>query len=177
MIEKNEIKSISVQGLKNLMDRNGDAQLVDVREAPEYEGEHLVSFLNMPLSTLGEECHDLKKDSPVYLLCRTGNRALQAARQLKSRGAEQVCIVEGGLEGWKREGYSIQKGKASVWSLERQVRFSAGLLVLLGIVLGWLVHKAFLGISIFVAGGLVFSALTDTCGMGLLLAKMPWNRR
>ena len=177
MPDKSEMESISVQELKNLIERNNNVQLVDVREVPEYEGEHLLSFSNIPLLTLGKECQRLKKDSPVYLLCQTGNRALQAARQLKFRGIEQVCVVEGGLEEWKREGYPLQKGERRVWMLERQVRFSAGLLVLLGIFFGWLIHKAFLGVSIFVAAGLVFSAITDTCGMGMLLAKMPWNRR
>ena len=65
---------------------------------------------------------------------------------------------------------------AKVISLERQVRIAAGLLVLVAVTLGWLVHPAFLGLAAFVGAGLVFAGVTDTCGMGLLLARMPWNR-
>ncbi len=61
-------------------------------------------------------------------------------------------------------------------SLERQVRIAAGSLVLTGILFGWLVHPAFFGLSAFVGAGLVFAGVTDTCGMGMLLSKMPWNQ-
>ena len=49
-------------------------------------------------------------------------------------------------------------------------------LVLAGLLLGWLVHPAFLGLSAFVGAGLVFAGITDTCGMGMMLARMPWNQ-
>ena len=61
-------------------------------------------------------------------------------------------------------------------SLERQVRIAAGTLVVLGTVLGLTVHPGFIGLSAFVGAGLIFAGVTDTCGMGLLLARMPWNR-
>ena len=72
-------------------------------------------------------------------------------------------------------GLPVVRGKKAI-SLERQVRIAAGLLVLLGAVLGWLVHPAFVGLSAFVGAGLVFAGVTDTCGMGMLLARMPWNQ-
>jgi hypothetical protein len=72
-------------------------------------------------------------------------------------------------------GLPLVRGKKAI-SLERQVRITAGTLVLLGTVLGWLVHPAFIGLSAFVGGGLVFAGITDTCGMGMILAVMPWNQ-
>jgi hypothetical protein len=72
-------------------------------------------------------------------------------------------------------GLPVVRGKKAI-SLERQVRIAAGLLVLLGALLGWLVHPALVGLSAFVGAGLVFAGVTDTCGMGLLLARMPWNQ-
>jgi predicted branched-subunit amino acid permease len=62
-------------------------------------------------------------------------------------------------------------------SLERQVRITAGSLVFIGVALGWFVHRGFYGLSAFVGAGLVFAGITDFCGMGLLLARMPWNKR
>jgi len=53
---------------------------------------------------------------------------------------------------------------------------AAGALVLLGVLLGAFVHAGFLALSAFVGAGLVFAGVTDWCGMGLLLAKMPWNQ-
>ncbi len=68
----------------------------------------------------------------------------------------------------------IMRGKKAI-SLERQVRIAAGSLVLLGVALAYFVHPYLIGLSAFVGAGLVFAGVTDTCGMGMMLAKMPWN--
>jgi rhodanese-related sulfurtransferase len=86
-------------------------------------------------------------------------------------------VVEGGTEAWIAAGLPVDRGTVTAISLERQVRIAAGALVLLGVLLGWLVHPAFFGLSGFVGAGLVFAGITDFCGMGLLLARMPWNNR
>ena len=83
--------------------------------------------------------------------------------------------VEGGTLAWAEAGLPVVRGKRAI-SLERQVRIAAGSLVLLGAILGWMVHPVFVGVSAFIGAGLVFAGITDTCGMGLLLARMPWNR-
>jgi hypothetical protein len=56
------------------------------------------------------------------------------------------------------------------------VRIGAGALVLTGVILGFLLNPAFFALSGFIGAGLVFAGVTDWCGMGLLLAKAPWNR-
>ena len=90
-------------------------------------------------------------------------------------GFSNVVNVEGGTQAWDGAGLPVIRGKKSM-SLERQVRIAAGFLVVLGTILGWLVHPGFYGISAFVGAGLVFAGITDTCGMGMVLAKMPWNQ-
>jgi hypothetical protein len=60
--------------------------------------------------------------------------------------------------------------------MERQVRLTAGSVVLLGLLLGLVLHPALQLLSAGIAGGLVFSALTNTCGMAAMLAKLPHNR-
>ena len=85
-------------------------------------------------------------------------------------------MLEGGVTAWEQAGLPVKRGK-TVLSLERQVRVAAGLLVLTGVVLGFLVHPAFFGLAAFVGAGLTFAGLTDWCGMAMLLAKMPWNQR
>ncbi|MEM8954508.1 MAG: DUF2892 domain-containing protein, partial [Verrucomicrobiota bacterium] len=85
-------------------------------------------------------------------------------------------LVEGGLAAWEVAGVPVIRGKRKVISLERQVRVAAGFLVLVGVLLGTLVNPAWLILSGFVGVGFVFAGITDTCGMGMLLAKLPWNR-
>ena len=83
--------------------------------------------------------------------------------------------IEGGTMACGEPGLSVVHGKKAI-SLERQVRIAAGLLVLLGALLGWFVDPAFIGLSAFVGAGLVFAGITDNCGMGMVLARMPWNQ-
>ena len=85
-----------------------------------------------------------------------------------------VC-VDGGTEAWEQAGLPVVRGRGVI-ALDRQVRIAAGLLVLLGVGLSLLVHPAFVAVSAFVGAGLVFAGITDTCGMAMLLAKMPWNQ-
>lgn len=83
--------------------------------------------------------------------------------------------VEGGTQAWNQAGLPVVRGKKAI-SLERQVRIAAGLLVVTGSVLGCFVSPHWIGLSAFVGAGLTFAGITDTCGMGMLLARMPWNQ-
>ncbi len=154
------------------------AQLLDVREKPEHAAERVEGFALYPLSGLSERSvGSLDKSQPTYTLCRSGNRACLAAEKLEKFGFKDVRVIEGGLGAWASAGKPVIKGLTKIWSLERQVRFVAGLLVGVGIALSYAVDPYWIGLSAFVAAGLIFSAVTDTCGMGMLLAKMPCNQR
>ena len=98
-----------------------------------------------------------------------------ACEKFVAAGYENVVNVEGGTQAWEAAGFPVKRGKKTV-SLERQVRILAGALVLLGALLAWFVHPAFVLLSGFIGTGLVFAGVTDTCGMAMALAKMPWNR-
>jgi len=171
------MKKISVTQFENELKTGGGAQCLDVREAPEYAQTHLENFNLCPLSDLSEKSTaTLDRSKATYLLCRSGNRACQAADRLEKMGFSDLRVIEGGISAFEAAGKPLVKGMSQIWSLERQVRFAAGSLVLLGIVLAWAVHPWGIYLSLFVAAGLVFSSVTDTCGMGMLLARMPWNR-
>ena len=158
------------------LDREAGSQLVDVREFSEYESERIRGTTLVPLSTLEQNLALIDRDRPVYLVCRSGKRATQAAERLAGQGFIDLRVIEGGLQGWVRAGLPIERGTGRVWSLERQVRFVAGLFVLTGILLT-LISPWFVLLSAFVGAGLTFSAITDTCGMGMMLARMPWNQK
>jgi rhodanese-related sulfurtransferase len=152
--------------------------LIDVRTPVEYREVHAALARNVPLDRLDPEefmrSRTALPEEPLYVICRSGSRGERACEKLIAAGCPNVVNVEGGTLAWAECGLPVVRGQKAI-SLERQVRIAAGLLVLLGAVLGWLSHPAFTGLSAFVGAGLVFSGVTDTCGMGLLLARMPWN--
>ncbi len=156
-----------------------DREVIDVRTPVEFREVHVDGARNVPLDTLTPDtCRHLESGKPgstLYLICKTGARAKQAAARLEGVGVEDVCLVEGGIDAWVEAGLDVERGKKAV-SLERQVRIAAGTLVLLGSVLAFLVHPYFVAIPAFVGAGLIFAGVTDTCGMGMLLARMPWNK-
>jgi rhodanese-related sulfurtransferase len=153
--------------------------LIDVRTPAEYREIHAEPARLVPLDSLDPDAvmrdRSGVEGDPLYTICRSGGRGRQAAEKFLAAGYTNVVNVEGGTLAWERAGLPVVRGKKSM-SLERQVRIAAGSLVVLGTVLEEFVHPAFLGVPAFVGSGLIFAGVTDTCGMGMLLARMPWNR-
>ena len=169
--------TISVQRLGEL-ERHGEVDLIDVRTPVEYRATHAAPARNVPLDSLDPDrvmqARNGNADKPLYVICQSGARSAKACERFLTAGHTNVVSVEGGTTAWDRAGLPVVRGKKAV-SLERQVRIVAGFLVLLGSVLSvWNIYFALL--SGFVGAGLMFAGITDTCGMAMLLAKMPWNR-
>jgi rhodanese-related sulfurtransferase len=169
------MKTITPHQLHERRKQEGNLQVIDVRTPAEHAEIHVQGVQLIPLDRLNQV--PLIKDQPVYLLCRSGSRAKQAAEQLERSGYAECVVVEGGTMAWAEAGLPVNRGTQRVISLERQVRIAAGSLVLIGIILGIWVHPGFQGLSAFVGAGLVFAGITDWCGMGMLIARMPWNQR
>lgn len=170
------IRQATVHEMNELLADGGECQVIDVREFSEFNSERIADAQLMPLSNFEKHADEIDHSKPVYLMCRSGNRAKQAAEKLAKKGFTDIHVVEGGMLAWTGANLPVVKGQSKVWSLERQVRFAAGLLVLTGVVLGTFVTAYLYLLSAFVGAGLVFSAVTDTCGMGMILARMPWNK-
>jgi rhodanese-related sulfurtransferase len=153
----------TVLGLREQME-NGELHLVDVREQIEFAGGRVSGASSLPLGELEERHAELDHNKPIYVMCR-------------ALGFTNVINVAGGIEAWKKKELPLEKDDHAPWSIDRQVRFTAGLLVLVGVLLSIFVHPYFIALSGIVGFGLAFTATIDWCGMGLLLAKMPWNRR
>lgn len=152
------------------------ASVIDVRTGLEFEAEHVPGSRLVPLHELAARADEVRATpAPRFLLCRTGARAEDARRTLDGLGIGGLTVIEGGLEALRAAGLATERGRARL-SLERQVRIAAGALALLGAGLGFAVHPAFHALSGFIGAGLVFAGVTDWCGMGLLLARAPWNR-
>jgi rhodanese-related sulfurtransferase len=170
---------ISPVGLNELLNEGTHVELLDVRTPVEYREVHVDFARNVPLDQLDPtaviQARNGSQDEPLYVVCRTGSRGEKACEKFRQAGFTNVINVDGGTLACEQAGLPLVRGKKTI-SLERQVRIAAGSLVLLGAVLSWLVHPAFIGLSAFVGAGLIFAGITDTCGMGMMLARMPWNR-
>lgn len=173
------VSTISAQALAELRKEGAPVTLIDVRTPIEYQEVHVAEATNIPLDRLDPaavmQSRNGSKDDPLYLICRSGSRGRQACEKFLAAGFTNIVNVEGGTLACVESGLPVVRGR-KMMSLERQVRIAAGSLLVLGAALGWLVHPAFIGLSAFVGAGLVFAGITDTCGMGMMLAKMPWNR-
>ena len=160
-----------------------DRFMIDVRSRAEFDSGHVQGARCYPLGDIEPQRleQDLRQQGwqsgqPVYILCQAGQRAQKAAELLSTHTTLNVVAVEGGTVACASAGIPMQQGTRRVISLERQVRIAAGSLVLIGAILGTWVAPAFYGLSAFVGAGLVFAGISDTCAMGMLLARMPWNR-
>ena len=162
--------------MNELLDGGGECQVIDVREFSEFNSERIADAQLMPLSNFEKHADEIDHTKPVYLMCRSGNRAKNAAEKLASKGFTDIHVIEGGMVAWAGANLPVVKGESKVWSLERQVRFAAGMIVLSGVLLSVFVSPYLLLILAIVGAGLMFSAATDTCAMGMALAKMPWNK-
>ena len=155
--------------------------IIDVRTPGEYAGGHIPGALNIPLDQIERALPDIRdaaERGDVLVVCASGARSENACRTLAANGVHTATLA-GGTGAWAAHGQDLHRPQGSVkatWGMERQVRLTAGSVVLLGLALGEFVHPAFRLLSAGVAAGLVFSAVTNTCGMAAMLAKLPHNR-
>ncbi|MCH5377219.1 MAG: rhodanese-like domain-containing protein [Planctomycetes bacterium] len=171
-------QNITAKELQQKREEGETIDLIDVRTPIEFREIHVDYACNEPLDRLNPvaimERHG-DQSKPLYVMCRTGNRAKQAIEKFHQAGYENVINVEGGVQQWDADQLPVIRGKKAI-SLERQVRIAAGSLVFTGAMLGYFVNPLWIFLSAFVGAGLVFAGVTDTCGMGMMLAKMPWNQ-
>lgn len=149
--------------------------LVDVRSSSEFASGHIPGAVNIPLDQIEARVDDLSRDFSIILICQSGTRARMAAALLEPC-RPKIAVLEGGTKAWIGSGLPAVVSVRTRWSLERQVRLGAGLLVLTATVLALTVNPLWLLLSAFVGLGLSFAGLTDICAMGMILEKMPWNR-
>lgn len=174
--QRDRLKTIDPSSLNTLLSQQA-VTLVDVREPSEHAGEKIPGSILVPLSKFDPNRVPFDANKTTVLYCRTGNRSAQAAQKLFAAGMNEVTHLEGGLLAWAQAGYPTEVNKNAPISLMRQVQIVAGSLVVIGTVLGAFGSPWFLLLTGFVGSGLVFAGITDTCALGILLAKMPWNQR
>lgn len=162
--------------LRELIDSGRAPRLLDVRTPAEFETVHIPGAYNVPLDLLKEHREELRNhlDEDVVLICRSGARATQAEQALAGVGLPNLKVLNGGMLAWQAANAPTKQG-APRWDLERQVRLVAGSIVLAS-VLGSVFVPGLKWVAGFIGAGLTFAALTNTCAMGMMLSKLPYNR-
>ena len=152
-------------------------RVLDVRTPAEFETQHIAGAYNVPLDTLAEHSTEIRANvtEPVVLVCRSGQRARKAEDALRASGMANLHVLDGGMSAWTAAGQPVREG-APRMSLERQVRIAAGALAATGGLLALLVNPMFALAPALVGSGLVFAGITDTCTLGMLLGRLPYNR-
>jgi rhodanese-related sulfurtransferase len=168
---------LSPAGLANLLTQHPETRILDVRTPGEFESQHIAGAYNVPLDTLGEHGAEIRASicDPIVLVCRSGQRARKAEEALIATGMTNLHVLDGGMTAWVADHQPVHEGTPRM-SLERQVRIAAGAIAATGGFLALFVSPSFAVLSAAVGSGLVFAGLTDTCMMGMLLAKLPHNR-
>jgi rhodanese-related sulfurtransferase len=176
MSAKRTVQSITPAVLRKLTEEGRAPRLLDVRTPAEFRTSHIPGSYNVPLHTLREHRAELRShlDEDIVLVCRSGARASQAEQALAEVGLPNLRVLDGGMNAWEAASAPVKRGPER-WDMERQVRLVAGSIVLTTGLIGILVPGAHL-IGTAVGAGLTYAALSNSCAMGVLLSKLPYNR-
>lgn len=154
-------------------------RMLDVRTPGEFSDGHVTGARNIPLDELDPiEVERLRGEdgAPLYLLCQFGGRATRAMQRLEAAGVQGCVLVEGGMQAWVDAGFPVEHGSVRVIPLMRQVQLVIGVVSGTGAALALTVHPGFAVLPLVTGIGLTIAGASGTCGLALLLARMPWNR-
>lgn len=152
----------------------GVRQIIDVRSPSEFATGHIPGAINVPLDQIESRIRDLDSEASIVLVCQMGKRARMAAALLDPCRLS-ITVLDGGTDAWIKAGLPVVANSKTRWSLERQVRFGAGVMVLTGATLAFTLNPHWLFLCAFIGLGLMFAGATDICPMAELLIRMPWN--
>ncbi|MEK9151479.1 MAG: rhodanese-like domain-containing protein [Patescibacteria group bacterium] len=176
------MKEISVQELREVLEHGGqdNVLVIDVRTPAEHRSGRIPQVVNMPLDEIEKHADELRAYDAVYVHCKSGGRSGRACQKLGALGLENLTNVRGGIGEWERAGFEVSHDSSDSSGcrvpIMQQMLLTAGLLILSGFALAWLVHPYFLVMPLVVGAGLTFAGVTGKCSMVFALSKMPWNR-
>ncbi len=168
--------TIDCADLRRLITDDPNVRILDVRSSGEFDAVHIPGSYSVPLDTLQEHASDLADvEHAVVLVCKSGARSGQAHANLSGAGKQRLHLLAGGIDAWEATGGDVVHGETDKWALDRQVRLVAGSISLAALLTSIAVPKAKWAAG-GIAAGLTFSALSNTCAMGNLLLKLPYNK-
>ena len=111
MLRLYRIGSVDAAAAVNLINRQ-EARVLDVREEREWQQGHIPDAVHVPLGQLGTRMGELEAykgaDTPLVVVCRSGNRSAMAAVRLRKAGFESVYNLEGGTMAWQQAGMPLE---------------------------------------------------------------------
>lgn len=171
------IKSVDAKTAKEWLSKN-EAIIVDVREPGEYAAIHIAGAKLIPIGTINNEKLPELNNKKLIIHCHLGRRGETACEKLLLGNSNlDIYNLEGGITAWEKAGFDVEKTGRKFLSIERQVQMTIGSGVLIGLILGYLIHPGFLFLSAFFGAGLLFAGITGSCGLAILIGKMPWNQK
>ncbi|WP_371193927.1 rhodanese-like domain-containing protein [Glaciecola sp. SC05] len=169
-------KEVTAQQAKQILEAE-NAILIDVREPAEHASKHIPQSLLHPVGKISDA--DIKdKQQTLMIYCQKGMRGKKACEKLTSENAElKVFNIIGGIEAWESAGLTTQSTGAKLMPLDRQVQVSIGVLLVVFSLLSLFVSNSFGWATAFIGVGLFIAGSTGFCGLGRIIAMMPWNQR
>tara|TARA_R110000868_G_scaffold189695_2_gene432962 strand:+ start:13015 stop:13545 length:531 start_codon:yes stop_codon:yes gene_type:complete len=160
---------------------DGDAILIDVREAEEYKAEHIAYAISLPLSNIEALLAQLNipQSRKIIFQClksARGEKACDIASKT-SHKEHEIYNIEGGITAWKEATLPIVSTQKNIkMSIFRQVQTIVGSMVAIATAAGLYVHEAGFIVAGLLGTALAFAGITGWCGLAMLLNKMPWNK-
>jgi rhodanese-related sulfurtransferase/glyoxylase-like metal-dependent hydrolase (beta-lactamase superfamily II) len=108
--EGRDVARVERIDVRELHERNGSLQVLDVREDSEWQKGHIPDSLHVPYHDIDSIPDGLDPEKPVAVVCASGQRSAVAASLLKAHGVDEVIhVVDGGVPLWERLGYPIER--------------------------------------------------------------------
>lgn len=94
-----------------LTEEGNSVILIDVRDEPDYDEEHLPNAVSLPRGYLELDIDEVAPNADTHIVtyCGGGTRATLSANTLKNMGYENVSVLTGGFRGWKASGLPTEK--------------------------------------------------------------------
>ncbi|MEY5013645.1 MAG: hypothetical protein RIS92_3 [Verrucomicrobiota bacterium] len=170
------VRRVPAQEAALMMGRPG-VRVIDVRTSVEFEGVRVAGAESVPLDRLEPSRFIGGGGSGVLVFCQSGGRAGRAAERLAGAGVEGCVVVDGGMDAWVAAGLPAVRGVGGGLPLMRQVQLVVGALGATGAGLALWVDVRWAWMPLVIGAGLLMAGATGFCGLALVLARMPWNRR
>jgi rhodanese-related sulfurtransferase len=104
-----DVKDISVNQARELIGKQQDVFLLDIRTKEEHKEVHIKDAHLIPVQELEQNIDKIPKDRKVIVYCGSGMRNSKACKILKEKGYKELYNVEGGIKKWRAEGYPVEK--------------------------------------------------------------------
>lgn len=168
------MNSIAVKELKEKLNKE-DITVIDVRTIDEFKRSHIPGVINIPTEIVHNH-ENLFKKNHVHVICNSGNRSAMVIREMSAKGIANLTNVDGGMVAWIKSGLPISGKSKQVMPMMRQVMIVAGLMILSGVALHFLVNPKGIYLSGFVGMGLFYAGVSGNCYMTKVLGALPWNK-